>query len=114
MENFEQMLQGVLSDPKMMEQIMGLARSLGADPGNSGSPEAGSDSQSSGPDSAAMGQLAGLLKKSGIDGHQQALLTALTPYVSSSRIRKLRRAMEAARVAQMASSLLGASGQTGR
>ena len=105
MEDLSQMLQGVLSDPDMMSQIMGLAQSLGKEEPKAPEPQPREASPL--PDLSGLQSLTGLLSKAGIDSHQKALLTALTPYVSHQRVEKLRRAMEAARIAQLASSMLG-------
>lgn len=106
MEGFEQMLQQVLSDPEKMQQIMGLAQSLGADPPKE-------DTNKSPPPSApaldpsAMQPIVNMLKSADIDTSQKALLSALTPYVSHSRVEKLKKAMQAAKIAGLASTMLG-------
>ena len=99
MEGLEQMLQSVLSDPERLQQIMAMAQSLGLDPGSQEQPQ----KTAQGPD---LQQLAGLIQKTGVDSHQQALLSALMPYMSEGRVEKLRRAMQAAKMAAAASSLL--------
>ena len=48
-----------------------------------------------------------LLRGSGIDGNQRALLKALGPYLSRDRIDRLERAMRAAKMADLVSGLLG-------
>ena len=54
--------------------------------------------------------LAGLSRQGGIDANQQALLKALSPYLSRDRVNKLERAMGAARMAGAASAFLSAGG----
>ena len=51
-----------------------------------------------------------LAQKSGTDQNQQALLHALSPFLSHSRIHKLERAMQASRMAGAASAFLNAGG----
>ena len=102
MEDLEQAIQGVLNDPQMMQKIMGMAQALGGNPGE-GNPS-GSEKTVSGPD---LSQLSGLLKEANIDSDQQNLLKALSPYISSPHIGKLRRAMQAARLAELAGTFLG-------
>ena len=112
MDNLEQMLQGVLSNPEMMQKIMGLAQSLGEAPERS--PEDKGSPSESLPDSGALSRLPELMKKAGIDSKQQALLNALSPYLHGNRIQKLRRAMQAAKMAELTSSMLGNSKSGGR
>lgn len=57
-----------------------------------------------------MQQLAGLTRQSGIDQNQQALLRALTPYISRERRNKLEKAMRAAKIARTASAFLNSGG----
>ena len=112
MEDFEHAIQGVLNNPEMMEKIMGMAQTLGlGDPPPSGE---GSDPEAPAPDPAMASKLSGLLGQSSIDSDQQNLLKALTPYMSGERISKLRRAMQAARLAELASSMMGSSILGGR
>ena len=47
--------------------------------------------------------------KAGVDREQKALLAALSPYISGSRIHKLEKAMRAAKLAGVATSFLGSS-----
>jgi hypothetical protein len=60
-------------------------------------------------DFATVQKLTGLMSKAGVDSRQKALLSALSPYLSSSRIHKLEKAMQAARLAGVATSFLGSS-----
>ena len=52
-------------------------------------------------------RLSGLARQSGIDSQQRTLLTALKPYLSDERVSKLEKAMRAAKLAKLASSILG-------
>ena len=58
-------------------------------------------------DFASIQKLTGLMGKAGVDNQQKALLSALSPYVNNARIRKLEKAMRAAKMAKLASSALG-------
>lgn len=115
MENMEAAIEGVLSNPELMQKIMGMAQALG------GSPAASEDKAQSGPsqempeitpDLSQMAKIGSLLSQANIDSDQQNLLSALTPYISSPHIGKLKRAMQAARLAELATSMIGGS-QTG-
>lgn len=104
MDNMQQKLDSILADPDMMQKIMSLARSIGQPP----------QEQLAQPkpklpafDPALLQDLAGAMQQSGIDGNQQALLNALCPYLSRERIGKLERAMQAAKLARVATTLLG-------
>lgn len=111
MDDLEKTLQNVLSDPQMMQKIMGLAQSLGGPPPESSSEPAQEEAQPKMPelDLSMIQKLSGLLGRTGIDSQQKALLSALKPYMSSARVQKLQRAMQAAKLAELASSLLGGS-----
>lgn len=99
MSELEEKLGSILSNPQMMQQIMGLANALNGDqtPVNTQQP------------SPAQPDLSGLLR-GGIDTNQSNLLSALQPYLSRDRITRLERAMHAARMASTASSFLSAGG----
>lgn len=105
MEGMEEKLNSILGDPEMMGRIMDMARSLGG-------PKEQQPTQvpavtSPVLDPAMLQTIASMAGKAGIDNHQQALLTALTPYLSHERIAKLEKAMRAAKLAGMAQSFLG-------
>ena len=115
MEDLSQMVQGVLSNPELMQQIMGMAQALGGPPQKEGdAPKKDPDPEPMpGPDLSGLGELTKLLNRGNIDSHQQALLTALGPYLSDSHIGKLRRAMQAAAMADLAAGVLGTRGLGG-
>ncbi len=110
MEDMEQKLGAILSNPDMMQQIMTMAQALGQTqqapsapaPPPQTAPEA-SESAVPALDPAAIGKLASLAGQASIDRNQQALLKALKPYLSSQRIDKLEKAMRAAKLAKAAS-----------
>lgn len=98
-------LEAILGNPQMMEQIQKLAQSLGQ-PQQEPSPVPASVEAAKAPDLEAMRVFSGLAQGAGIDKEQQALLNALTPYISRERRQKLEKAMRAAKMAQQASGLL--------
>lgn len=105
MDEMENKLGAILSNPALMQQIMALAQSFGQSapqpetlPGNDSVPNV---------DFTAIQKLAGLAGSSRIDQNQQMLLKALRPYLSHRRIDRLEKAMQAARLAGMATSLMG-------
>lgn len=109
MGEFEDKLASVMNDPAMMQKIMSLAQSLG---GESPEPQPQPPpKQESAPfpeiDLAMLQKLSGFAQHSGIDKNQQALLHALAPYISSQRVARLERAMRAAKMAGLATNLLG-------
>ena len=112
MENMEQAIEGVLSNPDLMQKIMGMAQALGGPPGAS-EPSKEEQTQdeipSLTPDLSQMARIGSMLSKANIDSDQQNLLSALSPYMSSPHIGKLKRAMQAARLAELATSMLGSS-----
>ena len=98
MSELEEQLNSILSDPKQMEQIAGLARSLMGGGGEAKPP----------PDPGDPGLDAGLLQKlmramkGGEPGREQALLKAMEPYLSEKRRGKVDRALQIARLARIA------------
>lgn len=107
MEDMESKLGAILGNPDMMAQIMNMAQQLG---GGTGSPPLPEPTPSFLPDGMDMGmitKLAGIANSANIDQNQQCLLQALRPYLTSQRIEKLGKAMRAAKLANLASSLLG-------
>lgn len=104
----EAKLGAILNNPGLMQQIMSLAQNIS--PGSSEAPP----QQDKKPqenilpdiDISTIQKLTGFAKQSGIDKNQKNLLTALSPYLSRQRISKLEKAMRAAKMASMATSLL--------
>lgn len=109
MSELEDKLSAILGNPQMMQQITALAQSMGGS-----AQEAPKPPQPAAPgasiDPALLQKFAGMASQGRVDNDQQALLTALSPYLSQSRVSKLERAMRAARIAGAASSFLGAGG----
>lgn len=108
MSDLEQQLSAVMNDPAMMEKIMALAQSMGSNPPSDKQPVE-KEPTCSFPDIdlSMIQKLSGFAGKSRIDSNQKALLQALRPYLSGHRIQRLERAMQAAKMAGFATSLLG-------
>ncbi len=107
MEELQDKLGSILSNPQMMQQIMSLANSMGA---SAPPPQPEAAPTPPGIDPGMLLKLSSLASQSGIDREQQALLKALSPYLNRERISRLERAMRAARTARLASTLLGQNG----
>lgn len=107
MDEMEEKLNSVLNNPQMMQQIMAMAQSMGAQaqPKN----EAPQQKSEGFPDIdlGMLQKLSGFAKQGSIDKDQQTLLRALGPYLSRERIHKLEKAMRAAKIARMASGFIG-------
>jgi len=110
MEDLENKLGAILGNPEMMSKIMSLAQSF-----NSQEPESEQKPppQSHIPDIdiSLLQKLSGAAKQTGIDQNQKSLLNALAPYISHRRLRKLERAMQAAKMAAVAGIFLNQSGR---
>ena len=105
MDDFESKLGQILGNPEMMGKIMAMAQSFGS---QETPPEPPPPPEDSGPeiDFATMQKLTGLIGKARVDSDQKALLEALSPFISGERIHKLEKAMRAAKLARIASSVL--------
>lgn len=104
MSEMEEKLNSVLNNPQMMQQIMSMAQNLGAQSQKEDAP-----TKSEGLPEIDLGmlqKLSGLAGQSSIDKNQRSLLHALGPYLSRERIGKLEKAMRAAKMARMASTLM--------
>lgn len=108
MDDFENKLGQILGNPEMMGKIMAMAQSFS---GQESPPEPQPQQEEPMPeiDLAAIQKLTGLMGKAGVDSDQKALLSALSPYISGSRIHKLEKAMRAAKLAGVATTFLGNS-----
>ena len=110
MDDMTSQMNTILNNPEMMQKIMSLAKSLDG----SAAEDPGMPPQSAPPgdafpemDLSAIQKIASFAGKSNIDNNQRSLLKALTPYLSKERIAKLERAMRAAKLASIASTLIG-------
>lgn len=95
MSELEEKLASILGNPGMMQQIQAIAQSM-----NQSAPAP----PSAPPEMPALPNLAAMVPAA-VDEDQQNLLCALSPYLSHSRVEKLERAMRAAKMAGLASSL---------
>jgi hypothetical protein len=110
MSELEERINSILGDPAQMEKITKLAsRFMGggeheATPAESANasalPEIG------GMDSETLGKLTRLLSKAGSGSDKQALLQAMSPYLSKPRREKLAKAMKLAHMAKLAGMAL--------
>ena len=113
MDDMESKMGAILGNPEMMQKIMSMAQSLGAtQTGQQTNQESKPEPPEQVPniDTRFMEKLAGFAGQSRIDKNQQGLLIALRPYLNRDRISKLEKAMRAAKMASMASSLFANSG----
>ena len=108
MEDFESKLGQILGNPEMMGRIMSMAQSFGT-PEPAPVPPQRPQETGLEPDLATIQKLAGLMGQAGVDSNQKALLCALGPYISGNRIRKLEKAMRAAKLAGVATTFFGSN-----
>ena len=108
MSELEEKLNSLLSNPQMMQQIMSLAQSIHTEPREPAREAAGNNFSL--PDPAMLQNLTQAAGQMAVDSNQQALLQALSPYLSQQRVQKLERAMQAAKMAGAASLFLNAGG----
>lgn len=110
MDDFQAQLGAILGNPEMMSQIMAMAQQFGnATPDTPRPSPAPQESLLGNLDINSIAKVAGLASQAGIDRNQQALLVALNPYLSQERIRRLEKAMRAAKIAGIATTVLGSS-----
>lgn len=110
MSELEEKLGALLASPQLMQQISSLVQAMGQ-PSPSPPPPT-PPQQPSEPDLSQLQGLASLLQSNRIDTNQQALLRALSPYLSPWRVGKLERAMRASKMAGLASVFLRGDGQS--
>ena len=107
MSEMEDKLSAILGNPQLMQQIMGMAQSLNQ---QAPPPPKQEQIQHAAPlpdiDPVLIGKIMSLAGKTGIDANQKSLLCALEPYLTQHRLRKLEKAMRAAKLAGAASTLL--------
>lgn len=112
MSELEERLGTILNNPQMMQQIMAMAQAMN----QTSPPEPPKESPPKLPDAPStqlaeldlgmLQKLSGFARQSGVDKNQRDLLNALSPYLSRGRVAKLEKAMRAAKMAGMASTLL--------
>ena len=102
------MINSVLSDPKQMDMIAGLAKSL------MGGPEPQSQKPESGSlplDGATLGKLQQLMGGAERPGQSEALLRAMEPWLSEKRRVKMDKALKLARLAKLAGFAMELGGE---
>lgn len=110
MSELEEKLGALLANPQLMQQISSLVQAMGQP--SPSPPPSTPPQQPSEPDLSQLQGLASLLQSNRIDTNQQALLRALSPYLSPWRVGKLERAMRASKMAGLASMFLRGDGQS--
>lgn len=106
MENIQEQMNSILQDPEMMGRIMSMAQALSSEQHESEPSFQNEQPVMPDIDLATIQKLSGFIGRSNIDNNQRALLNALSPYLEKPRIQKLEKAMRAAKLATLASSLL--------
>ena len=112
MSELEEKLGAMLSNPQLMQQISSLVQAMGQPSQPAPSPSPMPEPSPPEPDFSQLQGLASLLQSNRTDANQQALLRALSPYLSPWRVGKLERAMRASKMAGLASVLLRGDGQS--
>lgn len=107
MSEMEEKLNSVLNNPQMMQQIMAMAQSMGAQSPPKNDPPPQKNDSFPDIDLGMLQKLSGFASQSSIDKDQKTLLKALGPYLSRERIGKLEKAMRAAKLARLASGFIG-------
>mgnify|MGYP005803779157 FL=1 len=117
MEDLENKIGEILGDPQAMAGILSLAQSLGLTPPEPAEPCAPPPSSPSPQQDPMAGSMAQLLSMAGsLGGKELALLQALRPLLREDRRYKLDRAIQAARISQIAGTAMKTLGNsdTGR
>jgi hypothetical protein len=120
-EDLEGKLNALFSSPESMERIMQLARTLSGNEnaGNSAPSQVDTPSGSGGSDNLGgidpqmMQVVAGAMKAFSAPSEAEKLISAIKPYLSSSRIEKIERAVSIARLAKVAKKVLPELGGKG-
>lgn len=109
MSELEEKLNALMSNPQLMQQIASMAQSMGMSQQEESKPEDVISGQNL-PDPKLLQLLSSAAGQTGVDSNQKALLHALSPYLHTNRVRKLERAMRAAKLAGTASQFLNSGG----
>lgn len=112
MSELEEKLGALLSNPQLMQQISSLVQAMGQPSQPAPSPPPIPEPSPPEPDFSQLQGLASFLQSNRTDANQQALLRALSPYLSPWRVGKLERAMRASKMAGLASVFLRGDGQS--
>ena len=110
MDNLEEKLGALLSDPDIMQKVQSLAQSLGQNTPPAPPVQETPNTNIPDFDLSLLQKLSGFASQTGIDSNQRTLLSALSPYLSHNRVSKLENAMRAAKMARLASAFLGNGG----
>ena len=102
MNEFEQKLNSILSDPQEMEKISRLAAQIMGGSGDAGEFRPPAD--------GGLPDLKGLLNSLGQSGDKAALVRALCPFLHPERQAKLQKALRLAEAARLAGVALDAYG----
>ena len=113
MDEMEDKLGTILNNPQMMQQIMAMAQSIGGQ--TVPAPEKREPEPENFPqiDLAMVQKLSGLAQGSRVEPREKALLQALRAYISADRVCRLEKAMQAAKMAKMVTSVIGQQGLLG-
>ncbi|MGO5115823.1 hypothetical protein ACTQ33_12470 [Candidatus Avoscillospira sp. LCP25S3_F1] len=117
MEDLENKIGEILGDPQAMAGILSLAQSLGLTPPEQTEPSAPPPSSPPPQQDPMASSMAQLLSMAGsLGGKELALLQALRPLLREDRRFKLDRAIQAARISQIAGTAMKTLGNsdTGR
>ena len=106
MDQMEEKLGAILGNPDMMQKIMSMAQSLGAPAEQPKQEPPRQDFSAPELDIGSLQKIMSFARQTGIDRNQQNLLKALDPFLHRDRIRKLEKAMRAAKLANLATSAL--------
>ena len=108
MSEMEEKLNALLSNPQLMQQIASMAQAMGSQAPQQ--PPEQTPSAMPALDPRLLQTVTQTMGQTGIDSNQKSLLHALSPYLSTNRVQKLERALQAARLAGAASAFLNAGG----
>ena len=120
MDDLEQKIKSVLSDPEQMQQVLNMARALGVSIPESEEPKA-REQETSPPEQnippqagvdALSEPVSQLLQQAGkLEKRQENLLNALKPFLKPNRREKIDRAMQVARLSHLAGYALRSRGE---
>ncbi len=120
MDDLEQKIQSVLSDPEQMQQVLNMARALGVSIPEREAPKA-REQETSPPEQnippqagvdALSEPVSQLLQQAGkLEKRQENLLNALKPFLKPNRREKIDRAMQVARLSHLAGYALRSRGE---
>ena len=110
MSELEEQISSILNDPAQMDRIAQMARSLMG--GGESADETVVNPLADLGDPAMLSRLSSLLRSAQVgDSRQEALISAMKPYLSPARREKMDRAAKLARMARLAQMVMGEGGQ---